>query len=50
MPIKNNIKYLDKNKKELIEAIHNSNYIQPTDMQEQMQNLKKIAQNMKSKS
>ena len=43
-------KYLDKNEKELIEAIHNSNYIQPTDMQEQMQNLKKIAQKKQSKS
>jgi len=43
-------KYLDKNEKELIKAIHNSDYIQPTDMQEQMQNLKKIAQKKQSKS
>ena len=49
MPIKNNIKYLDKNEKELIEAIHNSDYVQPADMKEQIQNLKKIAKDFSSK-
>ena len=43
------IMYIDENEKNLIEEIHNEKYIQPKDMQKQMQELKEIAQKVSSK-